>query len=242
MTLAGNSSLNQKREPAMYVTYDFEIMSRAPAITIPGRAPSGAARDHVVRLRPGQHLFHQGDDARTIYRVTEGVVRLSRVTERGHEQVIAFGYPGDLVGLPVRGLRNTDCDALTAATLTAIPARLPDELSGGAAEAAFLAAAALWEIGAMQEHLTTLGRTSARERVASFLVVLMRRVGLHDELGIHIDLPMSRADIAGFLGLRTETVSRAFTEFRLSGLIALPTAQHVTVLQPEALADVAEGE
>jgi Cyclic nucleotide-binding domain len=105
----------------MYVTYDSEIMSRAPAITIPGRAPSGAARDHVVRLRPGQHLFHQGDDARTIYRVTEGVVRLSRVTERGHEQVIAFGYPGDLVGLPVRGLRNTDCDALTAATLTACP-------------------------------------------------------------------------------------------------------------------------
>jgi CRP/FNR family transcriptional regulator, anaerobic regulatory protein len=94
----------------------------------------------------------------------------------------------------------------------------------------------------MQEHLTTLGRTSARERVASFLVVLMRRVGLKDERGIHIDLPMSRADIAGFLGLRTETVSRAFTEFRLARLISLPTAQHVTVLQPEALAEVAEGE
>jgi CRP-like cAMP-binding protein len=226
----------------MYVTYDSEIMSRAPAITVPGRTPSGHARDHAIRLRPGQFLFHQGDEARTIYRVTEGVVRLSRVTERGHEQVIAFGYPGDVVGLPVRGLRNTDCDALTAATLTAIPARLPEETSGGAAEAAFLAAAALWEIGAMQEHLTTLGRTSARERVASFLLVLMRRVGVHDAAGTHIDLPMSRADIAGFLGLRTETVSRAFTDFRLSGLIALPSAQHVTVLRPDALADVAEGE
>jgi CRP/FNR family transcriptional regulator len=119
---------------------------------------------------------------------------------------------------------------------------MPEESSGGAAEAAFLAAAALWEIGALQEHLTTLGRTSARERVASFLLVLMRRVGAHDDLGIHIDLPMSRADIAGFLGLRTETVSRAFTDFRVSGLIALPSAQHVTVLKPEALAEIAEGE
>lgn len=226
----------------MYVTYDSDIMSRAPAIKMPGRAPAGPSRDHMVRLRPGQFLFHQGDEARTIYRVTEGVVRMSHVTENGHEQVVAFGYPGDVVGLPVRGQRNTDCDALTAATLTAIPASLPEDSAGSVAEAAFLAAAALWEIGAMQEHLITLGRTSARERVASFLVVLMRRVGTHDEAGIYIDLPMSRADIAGFLGLRTETVSRALTDFRLSGLIALPSAQHVTILKPDALAEVAEGE
>jgi CRP-like cAMP-binding protein len=226
----------------MYVTFDSELLSRAPAITLPGSTGSGPARDHQVRLKARQFLFHQGDEARTIYRVIEGVLRLSRVTERGHEQVIAFGYPGDIVGLPVRGLRNTDCDALTPAVLTAIQAHLPETSSGVAAEAAFLAAAALWEIGAMQEHLTTLGRTSARERVASFLVVLMRRVGTRDDAGIHVELPMSRADIAGFLGLRTETVSRAFTDFRQSGLIALPSAQHVTVLQPEALADVAESD
>ena len=76
----------------------------------------------------------------------------------------------------------------------------------------------------------TLGRASARERVASFLLVLMRRVGQHDAEGIHIDLPMSRSDIADFLGLRTETVSRAFTDLRQSGAIALPSAQNVTVV------------
>jgi CRP-like cAMP-binding protein len=226
----------------MFVTFDSEILSRAPAVAIPGGTAGSAARDHQVRLRTGQFLYHQGDEARTIYCVTEGVLRLSRVTERGHQQVIAFGYPGDIVGLPVRGLRNTDCDALTPAVLTSIPARLPEGAGGPAAEAAFLAAAALWEIGAMQEHLTTLGRSSARERVASFLVVLMRRAGTHDAAGVHVDLPMGRADIAGFLGLRTETVSRAFTEFRHAGLIALPSAQHVTVLKPEALAAAAEGD
>jgi CRP-like cAMP-binding protein len=226
----------------MFVTFDSEILSRAPAIKVPSLPGSPAGREHQVRLRPGQFLFHQGDAARTIYRVTEGVVRLAHVTEKGHQQVIAFGYPGDLVGLPVRGLRNTDCDALTPAVLTVIAARLPEESNGAAAEAAFLAAAALWEIGAMQEHLMTLGRKSSRERMASFLVVLMRRVGRHDADGIHVDLPMSRADIADFLGIRTETVSRAFTDFRTAGLIALPSAQHVTILKPEALAEIAEGD
>jgi CRP/FNR family transcriptional regulator len=70
----------------------------------------------------------------------------------------------------------------------------------------------------------------------------MRRVGLKDAEGIHVDLPMSRADIADFLGIRTETVSRAFTDFRLAGLIALPSAQHVRILRPDALADIAEGD
>ena len=224
----------------MFVTFDSEFLSRAPSFSGPLASRPSAGRAHQVRLRQGQFLFHQGDAAETIYRVAEGVVRLARVTERGHQQVIAFGYPGDIVGLPVRGLRNTDCDALTPAVLTAIGARLPEASAGEAAEAAFLAAAALWEVGAMHEHLMTLGRKSSRERVASFLIVLMRRAGRAEADGIHIDLPMSRADIADFLGIRTETVSRAFTDFRTSGLIALPSPQHVTVLRPDALAEVAE--
>lgn len=226
----------------MFVTFDSEILSRAPAIHVHGATGVQAGREHLVRLREGQFLFHQGDETRTIYRVVEGVVRLARVTEKGHQQVIAFGYPGDIVGLPVRGLRNTDCDALTPAVVAAIATRLPEESTGAAAEAAFLAAAALWEIGAMHEHLMTLGRKTSRERVASFLVVLMRRVGRHEADGIHVELPMSRADIADFLGIRTETVSRAFTEFRTAGLISLLSAQHVTILNPDGLCEIADGD
>lgn len=226
----------------MFVTFDSELLSRAPVISIPGLDAPSAGREQQLRLKTGQFLYHQGDDARTIYRVTEGVLRLSCVTERGRQQVVAFGYPGDIVGFPVRGHRNTECDALTPAVVTAIPARLPEGGGSGAVEAAFLAAAALWEIGAMQEHLMTLGQKSSRERVASFLVVLMRRAGRHDETGIHIELPMSRADIADFLGLRTETVSRAFTDLRHAGVIELPSAQHVTVLDPDALGQAAEGD
>ena len=66
----------------MFVTFDSEILSRAPAITVPRTQAPATAREHHVRLRPGQFLFHQGDEAGTIYRVAEGVVRLARVTER----------------------------------------------------------------------------------------------------------------------------------------------------------------
>ena len=224
----------------MFVTFDSEFLARGPAISLP--RTSALARPAVIRLRPGQILYHQGDEAQTIFRVTEGVLRLTRVTEKGHQQVVGFGYPRDIVGFPVHGMRSTDCDALTSASLIAVAARLPDQESGGASDAAFLAAAALWEIGAMQDHLMTLGRKSSRERVASFLVVLMARAGWQAPDGVHVELPMSRADIADFLGIRTETVSRAFTDLRRAGLIRLPTAQHVTIVRPEALAEVAEAD
>ncbi len=223
----------------MFVTFDSELLAQRPAIALPGTA---RGRTAAVRLKPGQVLYHQGDDARSIYRVTEGVLRLTRVTEKGHQQVVGFGYPGDFVGFPLQGMRSTDCDALTPAALAAVTIPLPDSERCGAQDAAYLASAALWEIGAMQAHLMTLGRKSSCERVASFLVVLMARAGWQASDGVHVDLPMGRSDIADFLGIRTETVSRAFTELRRLGLIRLPTAQHVTILKPEALAEVAEAD
>lgn len=225
----------------MFVTSDLDFMTHAPGIALPTRRGPGG-RLPALRLRQGQFLYHQGDDARTVFRVAEGVLRLSRVTEAGQQQVVGFGYPGDIVGFHVQGQRTTDCDALTPALLTVIAATLPDEDAGRGADAAFLAAAALWEIGAMQDHLMTLGRKSSRERVASFLVVLLRRAGHWSEDGLALDLPMCRTDIADFLGIRTETVSRAFTDLRQAGVIDLPSAQHVVVLDPAALADIAEGD
>ncbi len=225
----------------MYAAHDTGFLAREQFV------PSRKTRKHpssevTLRLRQGQFLFHQGDDGESIYQITEGVLRLSRVTEKGRQQVIAFGYPGDIVGFPVEGRRNTDCDALTRARVRVLPARLPREGSGASAESAFLAAAALFEIANMQNHLMTLGRKSSRERVSSFLLALLGRIGHHDADGIRIDLPMSRADIADFLGLRTETVSRAFTDLREAGIIELPTAQRVTVLDPARLEETAEAD
>jgi CRP-like cAMP-binding protein len=102
--------------------------------------------------------------------------------------------------------------------------------------------AALREISAMQDHFMMLARKSAQEKVASFLMVLADRIGTPHGDFISIDLAMTRTDIADFLGLTVETVSRTFTQLRAGGIIALDSAQTVIVLDPDALADLAEAD
>ena len=85
-----------------------------------------------------------------------------------------------------------------------------------------------------------LARKSATEKVASFLMVLLERIGVNEGGLSMIELKMKRADIADFLGLTIETVSRTFTQLRNSGIISLQSAQSVVVLDADSLAEVSE--
>jgi CRP-like cAMP-binding protein len=88
-----------------------------------------------------------------------------------------------------------------------------------------------------RQHLLLLGRKSADEKLASFLLGLAARLGARDV----VQLPMSRQDMADYLGLTIETVSRTLTRLRVQGLIALRTPQHVVLLRPDRLRRIAEG-
>lgn len=191
-------------------------------------------------LKAGTYLYREGDEVERVYQVISGVVRLTRMLEDGRRQVIAFGYPGDIIGFPADGCHHTDCDALVDATLCAYSRAALDHGDGDPELHMALLQAALHEISAMQDHVMMLGRKSAAEKVASFLNVLTRRYG--EEIGAYrqIDLPMSRSDIADFLGLTTETVSRAFTALRKAGVIALDGAQTIIVLEPDTLSDMSQ--
>ena len=103
-------------------------------------------------------------------------------------------------------------------------------------------AQALREISNMQDHFMMLGRKSATEKVASFLSVLAERVG--EPIGNYhqVDLPMSRSDIADFLGLTTETISRTLTQLRKCRIIALDSIHTVIILKPDALRAMAQSE
>lgn len=194
-----------------------------------------------VTLQPGRHLYLEGDRADRIYEVIQGVLRLTRVTEDGRRQVIAFGYPGDTIGFPSDGRYHTDCDALTVATLAVHQRSDLETASGDGTLHRRLLTATLREISAMQDHFMMLGRKTAVEKLASFLTVLEDRVG--EPLGQfnQITLPMNRSDIADFLGLTTETVSRTFTQLRKSGIIAIDRVQVVIILKPRALLAIAKG-
>ncbi|SIS75632.1 CRP/FNR family transcriptional regulator, anaerobic regulatory protein/CRP/FNR family transcriptional regulator, nitrogen fixation regulation protein [Roseivivax lentus] len=195
-----------------------------------------------TRLAAGAHLFREGDAVTRIYQVVAGVVSLNRLLEDGRRQIIAFGLPGDLVGFPCDGRHHTDCEALSLVRLQPFRITQIDCATGDPVLRARFMEAALHEIAAMQDHFMMLGRKSAAERVASFLIALDARTGQDRDGQRRVDLPMSRADIADFLGLTTETVSRVLSQLRKSRVIALDGIHRVVFLRPAALRALATGD
>ena len=219
----------------MYVTLSDEAARPVVTARLAGR------QKPLTRLGKGAYLYFEGDAVSHLFVVRSGVVRLTRVLEDGRRQVISFGYPGDIIGFPSNGTHRTDCDALTDARLSAIPRRALDDSSFDADLHSVLVAAAMHEIGEMQDHFMMLGRKSASERVALFLRVLLDRIGNTSANPPRVDLPMSRADIADFLGLTTETVCRCLTAMRKAGIIRLDGVSKVVVLDAQALSQKARG-
>jgi len=222
----------------MYVTNPNELTVAAPVLS----PECNSARSAEARLKAGSYLFFEGDEVEWLYQVTDGVLRLTRLLEDGRRQVIAFGYPGDIVGFPSNGLHHTDCDVLVDARLQPYRRSVLEDGAGDPKLHQDLLQAALREIGAMQDHFMMLGRKSAAEKVASFLCVLTQRVGQDRDGHKHIQLPMSRADIADFLGLTTETVSRTLTQLRKARIIAIENIHSVSVLRPTALLGLSLGD
>jgi CRP-like cAMP-binding protein len=220
----------------MYVTISQETAQPAAP------APLWDRKTPLKSLKKGAYLYFEGDDVTHLFLIETGVVRLTRVLEDGRRQVIAFGYPGDIIGFPARGAHHTDCDALSDTKLCPIPRKALEDSSFDPGLHKALVQAALQEISAMQDHFMMLGRKSAPEKVASFLNVLLERIGDVSLDPPVIDLPMSRSDIADFLGLTTETVCRCLTALRKAAIIRVDGISKVAVLDEPALSQRADGQ
>lgn len=215
----------------MYVTTPSNQMTEstiAPLIKIKSKTTE-------TQLKPNRCLYFEGDEVEWLYQVNSGVVRLSRLMADGRRQVISFGYPGDIIGFPTHGRHHSDCESLTDVVLQ--PVRVEHLVSGknNPTIHGFLLQAALREIGAMQDHFMMLGRKSATEKLASFICAVAERVGVDLGGNRQIALPMSRSDIADFLGLTKETVSRALTQMRKSNIIAIHNKHTIIIQKPRAL-------
>jgi CRP/FNR family transcriptional regulator len=222
----------------MYVTIPTEHTDASPYAPL----ASNMLDRSETRLKSGAYLYYEGDEVEWLYQVTSGVLRLTRLLADGRRQVIAFGYPGDIVGFPSSGIHHTDCDALTEVRLQPFRRSALENGDGDPQLHQGLLQAALREISAMQDHFLMLGRKSASEKLASFLYVMSDRVG--SDLGAYrqVTLPMSRSDIADFLGLTTETVSRTFTQLRKSKIIAIENIHTIIIQRPTALLGLSLGD
>lgn len=158
-----------------------------------------------------EEIFGQGEEADRVHMVLSGVVRTARFLSDGRRQIGGFYYPGDLVDVGSGAVHRYSAEAVCASTLLA----MRRSALGAAARAAELA---IWdatrrELERAQEHLLLLGRKTACERVATFLLDLART-----ERGGAMTLQMSRQDMADYLGLTIETVSRMMTQLQ-GGLV-----------------------
>lgn len=194
-------------------------------------------------LRPRETLFYEGDDAKFFYEVVDGILCNYRSLADGRRQVISFAYPGDLIGLGNSATCQFSCEALCRSCVQRISRDALLRRSEGANDSVHrLFELAAVELANMQEHQLLLGRKSATEKIATFLLALVDRHGEDGPQTPRIHLPMTRADIADFLGLTLETVSRTLSKLRVTGVIDLPHATKVVIRDRNTLEDLAEGE
>ncbi len=190
------------------------------------------------QVDPDTFLFHQHSPARHVYMVKSGVLMMERTSAAGRRQVMAFIHPGNFIGIAQNEFYEFSVCALTAATVQEIPSRkfiaLQDEFPvlkenvrriGGNILAHTL------------DQVFALGQKKAHERICFLLQQLRAREPVPDAR--FIDLVMTRQDIADYLGLTIETVSRAFSKLKREGLINIHSAHTVEILDSAAIEDMA---
>jgi CRP/FNR family nitrogen fixation transcriptional regulator len=185
-------------------------------------------------------IYTEGDDANHAYKVVSGGVRLCKMMADGRRQIAEFALPGDYFGIDWLAHHALTAEALCDTTAICYSRvrleRLGDEDRAVRAELFSTLRHDLW---AAQNHLIILGRQKARERVASFLVQLTERKRAGDRATLRI--PMTRQDIADYLGLTIETVCRILTALKRERLIVIPNRRTISVRNLTALRQVSAG-
>jgi CRP/FNR family transcriptional regulator len=193
----------------------------------------------VVQIAPQQTLFCEGEPAHSLFNVTRGTLRVSKMLVDGRRQITGFLGPGDFLGLAFNDTYAYTAEAVTATRLCRFPrTKLEALLEEFPALEKRLLGVASNELAAAQDQMLLLGRKSAAEKVASFLLLLADRAKRQGRPANSVELPMTRTDIADYLGLTMETVSRTFSRFETEGAIRSERAQ-VVIERPEVLEDLA---
>ncbi len=203
------------------------------------------ALDHIVKrqqpYQPGQHIFRAGDRSHALFAVRSGALKTYCTTEDGDEQVIGFTLPGELVGLDGMsdGSYGSSSVVLETASVCELPYdRLEDMCHSLPGLNHQMMRVVGKEISSDQSMLLLLGKRSADERLASFLLSLSTRYRSRQLSGTEFNLPMSRQDIGNYLGLAIETVSRLFAAFQKDKLLTVNRRQIVLVDLPRLQAMV----
>jgi CRP/FNR family nitrogen fixation transcriptional regulator len=211
--------------------------SRIPAaLAMRGAAalPRGADEvQHAARHRfaRGEEVFAEGDDGTFFYRVVSGTVRTGKLLADGRRQIDAFHLAGDVFGLESGDRHRFTAEAVDDVVVIAYRrSRFDSLVHDDPAFGELLMASMLTSLDRAHDHMVLLGRKTALEKMASFLLDMAHRRPGADK----VVLPMQRNDIADHLGLTIETVSRTLTQMVRDGLIRLAEAGRTVILADKA--------
>lgn len=186
----------------------------------------------TVRRATGEEIFAEGERVDTVYQVLSGTVRTYRLLGDGRRHVCDFHVPGDVLGLEAVSEYCCSAEGMTDVILLAIPLTTLRRLSADdPLLGQRLLSIATGGLQRSQNHASMLARLGAVERVAAFLIDFARRFEAEDEL----DLPMTRQDIADYLGLTIHTVSRTLSQLQDQGLIDARASRRVRLRRQDEL-------
>jgi CRP/FNR family transcriptional regulator, nitrogen fixation regulation protein len=182
-------------------------------------------------------IYAEGDRPDCWYKVVSGTVRICKLMADGRRHIADFHYAGDCFGLDPVGDRLNSAEAVDDVTVMRFPRAATERLIDQRPELSRrLCDMTLRDLAHAQTRTLLLGRMTASERVANFLLELAER---HDAHGV-VDVPMSRTDIADYLGLTTETVCRALCALKRDGTIAIPDTHRIALCDRGALEAVGD--
>lgn len=195
-----------------------------------------------VTLHRNQTLFTEGDPAKQLYSIRHGTMMVYKMTPDGRRQITGFLSDGDILGLESNDEYVRSAEAVTDVSLYRYPLRnLENLLQRYPAAVQRICEITRQELAESQEQMLLLGRKTARERVASFLLKMERHANERGGGDGVTPIPMTRQMIGDYLGIATETVSRSLTEFDRDGLISLVNAHQIRLIDIAELESIAFG-
>jgi CRP/FNR family transcriptional regulator len=182
----------------------------------------------------------RGDKAAHVFHVLEGCLRLYRIMQDGRRAILGFSYAGELLGVSFRNIYPFTAEAVTPVRLRRLARHRFHELVDGRQDLrSQLLTKISSEMTAAQDQIMRLGRTAADERVATFLLHIARRTGADALTPVEINVPFGRLDIADYLGLTVETVSRELSKLRRDGLISMMGPHNIILRRLRSLRAIA---
>ncbi|MBC7281978.1 Crp/Fnr family transcriptional regulator [Hoeflea sp.] len=190
-------------------------------------------------LEPGAELAGESVQTKTYSNIISGVVKLSKMMADGRQQIVGLQFAPDFLGRPFRKENGVSAEAATDVKVCSFPKHVIERMIGEMPELEHkLLEQTLDELDEARNWMLTLGRKTAGEKVASFLLLIATHAYPdNDSDSVEFELPMSRMDIADFLGLTMETVSRQLTKLRADGVIRIVNNRHVEVPDIPRLSD-----